>query len=193
MIRNSNSASKMTAGKTYKTEGIILKRINLGEADRILTIYSKHYGKIKALAKGVRKIASRKGGNVETFNQVSLFLAQGKNLDIITEAEVVNSFKTWRQDLRKVGIAFYFCELVDQLTAENQTNQAVFSLLVDYLKKISQKADLELIRGFEENLLQELGFGPPESLKKSSGSLIKYLETITERKINSLRILRNLV
>ena len=59
--------------RTYKTEGIILKRINFGEADRILTSYTKHFGKISLLAKGVRKITSRKGGNIELFNQTVLF------------------------------------------------------------------------------------------------------------------------
>lgn len=179
-------------GWTYKTEGIILKRTNFGEADRILTIYTKHYGKIKALAKGVRKIASRKGGNVETFNHVSLLLVQGKNFDIVTEAEVVESFKSWRRDLKKVGLAFYFSELVDKLTPEGQANRVVFELLREYLVKIGREGEFELIRSFEEKLLEELGFGVPEALKKSPGSLKSYIESIAEKKIHSPKILRQL-
>lgn len=177
----------------YKTEGIILKRTDFGEADRILTIYTKHYGKIKALAKGVRKIASRKGGNVELFNHVSLFLAQGKNLDIVSEAEVINPFKSWRKDLKKIGLAFYFCELVDKLTPEAQANQVVFELLREYLEKISHENESGLARSFEEKLLEELGFGVPEALKKSPGSLKSYIESIIEKKINSPKILRDLI
>ncbi|MBU3957142.1 DNA repair protein RecO, partial [Patescibacteria group bacterium] len=169
--------------RTYKTEGIILKRINYGEADRILTIYTKHYGKIRALAKGVRRITSRRGGNVELFNQAVLFLNKGKNLDLLTEAQVVNSFKSWRRDLKKVTVAYYFCELVDKLTPEEQPNQAVFQLLSRYLGKIGTAILPELTRSFEEALLRELGFGVPEELRRSSNSLRDYIESITEKKL----------
>lgn len=87
--------------RTYKTEGIILKRINLGEADKIITLYSRHYGKIRCIAKGIRNITSRKGGNLELFNRVAIFLAKGKNLDIITEVQLLDSFSGFRQDLKK--------------------------------------------------------------------------------------------
>ncbi|MCJ7793073.1 MAG: DNA repair protein RecO, partial [Candidatus Marinimicrobia bacterium] len=92
--------------RTRKTEGIILKRSNYGEADRILTIYTKHYGKIKAMAKGVRRITSRKGGNVELFNQATLFLYKGRNLDLLTEVQVTKTFKEWRRNLKKVATAY---------------------------------------------------------------------------------------
>jgi len=179
-------------GRTCKTEGIILKRTNYGEADRILTIYTKHYGKIKALAKGVRRITSRRGGNVELFNQAVLFLNKGKNLDILTEAEVVNSFKSWRRDLKKVTVAYYFSELVDKLTPEEQPNKAVFQLLSNYLGKLGTASLPELTRSFEETLLRELGFGVPEKLKKSSKSLKDYIESIIEKKLNSQEIAKEL-
>lgn len=179
-------------GRTYKTEGIILKRINYGEADRILTIYTKHYGKIRALAKGVRRITSRRGGNIELFNQAALFLYKGRNLDILTEAQVINTFKSWRKDLKKVVIAYYFCELVDKLTPDEQANQTVFQLLSSYLGKIGTASLPELTRSFEETLLIELGFGVPSELKRSSRSLKDYIESITEKKLNSQEIAKEL-
>lgn len=175
-------------GRTYKTEGIILKRINYGEADRILTIYTKHYGKIKALAKGVRRITSRRGGNVELFNQTVLFLHKGRNLDILQEAQVISSFKDWRKNLKKVSTAYYFSELVDKLTPEAQANQQVFTLLERFLTKIGTASLPELTRSFEEALLRELGFGVPKELKKNSQSLKDYIESITEKKLNSQEI-----
>ncbi len=175
-------------GRTYKTEGIILKRINYSEADRILTIYTKHYGKIRALAKGVRRITSRRGGNVELFNQAVLFLNKGRNLDILSEAQVVHSFKSWRRDLKKVALAYYFCELVDKLTPDGQANQRVFQLLSHFLEKIGTASLPELTRSFEEALLEELGFGVPKELKRSSESLKDYIESITEKKLNSQEI-----
>jgi DNA repair protein RecO (recombination protein O) len=178
--------------RTYKTEAIILKRLNLGEADRILTAYTKHYGKIKALAKGVRKIASRKGGNVESFNHVTLFLAKGKNLDIVTEATAMATFSHLRKDLLKVGLAFYFCELVDKLTPEGQANRRVFELLKDTLGKIGKIKPLNLVRGFEEALLDELGFGVPASVRALPKSLVSYIESITEREIKTPSVIKKL-
>ena len=134
---------------SYKTEGIVLKRINFGEADRLLTLYSKHYGKIRALAKGVRRVTSRKGGNLEIFNHVSLFLIHGRNLDLLSEAQVINTYKSWRKELKKIGLAYYLCELVDKLTPEGQENQVVFELLRDSLSLIDKEKPLELIRSFE--------------------------------------------
>lgn len=179
-------------GRTYKTEGIILKRINYGEADRILTIYTKHYGKIKALAKGVRRITSRRGGNVELFNQAAIFLNKGRNLDILTEAQVTNAFKSWRRNLKKVATAYYFAELVDKLTPEEQPNQTVFQLLSRFLEKIGTASLPELTRSFEEVLLKELGFGVPEELRKQPGSLRNYIESIIEKKLNSQDIAKEI-
>ena len=179
-------------GRTYKTEGIILKRTNYGEADKILTIYTKHYGKIRALAKGVRRVTSRRGGNVELFNQAILFLNKGRNFDLLTEAQVTKSFKTWRKDLKKVVLAYYFVELVDKLTPDEQASQAVFQLLSYYLDKLGTANLPELTRSFEEALLRELGFGVSQELKQEPGSLKDYIETITEKKLNSQEIAREI-
>lgn len=184
-------------GRTYKTEGIILKRRNFGETDKILTIYSKHYGKIRTIAKGIRKVTSRKAGSLELFNHCILFLAKGKNLDIISEVETINSFRSWRKNLTKVGVAYYFCELVDKLTPDNQANKAVFELLRDYLGRIDAadppggRVNLsELVRSFEEHLLDELGFGVPSDLRKRPGSLKAYIESIAEKEIHSPKIIK---
>jgi len=177
---------------SFKTEGIILKRMNYGEADRILTIYTLHHGKIRAMAKGVRKLQSRKAGSLELFNHSVLFLIKGKNLDLITEAQVINLFKSWRKNLIKVGIAYYLCELVDKLTPDNQPHEAVFELLKETFKKIGLKENKILVREFEEELLNELGFGVPEVLRQTQGSLKAYVESIIEKKLNSPKILKQL-
>ncbi len=178
--------------RTFKTEGIILKRTNYGEADRILTLYTKNYGKIKAIAKGIRKINSRKAGSLELFNHAVVFLTKGKNFDLITEAQAINLFKSWRKNLIKVGVAYYFCELVDKLTPEGQENQRVFEILRDFLGKINENSLSFLVRSFEEKLLNELGFGIPKVWQEVEGSLKNYIETIVEKKINSPKILKKL-
>jgi len=176
---------------SYKTESVILKRLNYGEADRILTIYTKYRGKIRAIAKGVRKITSRKGGNLELFNHCVLFLAEGRNLDIVTEAQVVNSFSRLSDDLEKTAAGFYLVELVDQLTPDGQVNRQVFDLLVQALSDLGTtncnlpagKAGLRTITSdFEINLLRLLGFWSDKvDIKNVKG----YIEEIIERKLKS--------
>jgi DNA repair protein RecO (recombination protein O) len=171
---------------TYKTEGVSLKRLNYGEADRILTIYARQRGKIRAIAKGVRKITSRKGGNLELFNHCVLFLAEGRNLDIVTEVQVINSFSRLGDDLEKTAAAFYLVELVDQLTPDGQINRQVFDLLIDGLTRIEADANADergkSVKRFEVDLLKLLGFWS-ETLDRKN--IKGYIEEIIERKLKS--------
>jgi DNA repair protein RecO (recombination protein O) len=182
----------MREARTYKTEGIILKRNNYGEADKLLTIFTKQYGKIRVIAKGVRKLSSRKAGSLELFNHSIVFLVKGKGLDLVTEAQNIDLFKKWRKDLEKVSTAYYFCELVDKLTPDNQSHPAVFELLRQNFLKLEVLPGSRLIREFEEKILHELGFGVPEIFQKTQGSLKSYIESIIEKHLNSPRVLKSL-
>jgi DNA repair protein RecO (recombination protein O) len=177
--------------KTYKVEGIILKRSNLGEADKLLSVFTKEEGKIKVLAKSIRKITSRKAGSLELFNQVKLLLVKGKNLDIITEVTVVNDFSIWRTDLKKVGVAYYLTELVDKLTPEKQEQFMVFNILQTSFNNLSSGNATKIILEFEKKLLNELGFGLPQKFDPQK-SLKNYIEEITEKRINSPKIIREI-
>jgi len=169
--------------RTYQTEGIIIKRFNFGEADKILTIFSKHYGKIRALAKGVRKLTSRKAASLELFNLAVIFLVKGKNLDIITEAKIIDSFSSWRKDLKKIAFAYQFCELVDRLTADNQSNRRIFTLLKQSLFALTKKEiDREkLSLNFKKQLLRTTGFGLPDKI--TNRVLDNHIEKIIEKKV----------
>lgn len=180
----------MDPQRSYKVEGIILKRANRGEADKILTVFTRSFGKRRVLAKSVRKINSRKGGNVELFNQVSLFIVKGKVLDIVIEATVINSFSSWRNDLKKIGVAYYLCELIDKMLMEEQENYQMYDLLLESLMSLNKAKLSELILSFEKKLLIDLGFGIPKGLETSCKSLLGYIEEITEKKINSPKIIR---
>lgn len=177
--------------KTYKVEGIILKRTNLGEADKIITVFTKEEGKLKILAKSIRKITSRKAGSLELFNHVKLLLVKGKNLDIITEVVVVSDFSIWRTNLKKVGVAFYIAELVDKLTPEKQEQIRVFNLLHQCFSSLNTENIVNLILNFEKELLNELGFGLPQNFDCQK-SLKTYIEEITEKRINSPKIIREI-
>lgn len=186
--------------RSFKTEGIILKRNNFGESDKVLTIFTKHSGKISVIAKGIRRTTSRKGGNLELFNQVRIFVAKGKNLDIVTEAEVIKTFKEWRGDLKKVAVAYHLCELVDKLSAEGVENDEVYEMLENYLSNIAtitnlprqgeSKAGYELlITNFEVSLLQALGFWP-RGRAIGNLDLDGYIEDLINRKLYAKKFFR---
>lgn len=179
--------------KTYKSEGIVLKRSNFGEADKIITVYSKHYGKVSLLAKGVRRMTSRKRGSLEVFNQVVFFAAKGKGIDIVTETEALNSFSSWRKDLKKIAVAYELCEMVDRLTAEGSEQEEVYELLVNYLKNLSLLAEVNLnsfISSFGGNLLKLLGFWPKDKTIPINFSVISYIEEIIEKELKSKKFLK---
>lgn len=142
----------------FKVEGIILKRRNFGEADRILTVFTHQRGKISVLAKGVRRITSRRAGNVELLNRVIMFLHQTKGMPILTEAKAINTFPKLKEDLTLSAYAFHIIELVDKLTAENQENRILYEHLVEVLRRLERNPRQILIRAFEAKILSNLGF-----------------------------------
>jgi len=151
----------MTALRTYQTEAIIIKRIKLGEADRILTIYTPEFGKLKAVAKGTRRPKSKLGGHVELLTHSRLMLARGRNLDIITQAQTIDNFLPIKDDLDRLSRGLYLAELIDSFTGEHIEDRQLFYLLLETLKQLSQTTDCEpVLRYFELNLLDDLGYRP---------------------------------
>src|SRR5580700_1429490 len=97
----------MRPSRLYRTEALILRERRIGEADKILTLYSLDRGKFDAIAKGVRRPTSRKSGHLEVLTRVSLLLASGRSLDVITQSETVESFAVLRDDLERLSRAIY--------------------------------------------------------------------------------------
>jgi DNA repair protein RecO (recombination protein O) len=151
----------MKFSRTYKTDAVIIKRIKLGEADRIVTLYTPEYGKIKAITKGTRRPKSKLGGHVELLTYSSLFLAKGRNLDIVTQAQTIESFLTLKNDLRAMAFGLYVTELLDSFTIENDVNREIFELLVSTLQRITEGKNKETaLRYFELHLLDQIGYRP---------------------------------
>jgi DNA repair protein RecO (recombination protein O) len=145
---------------TYKTLGIIIKRTNLGEADRIITLFSENSGKLKAIAKGIRKIKSRLSGNVELFCLTNFTIAEGRNLDIITGAQIEKCYFNIRNDLKLTQRAYYFAELIDKLTEINDPHPEIFSILDKVLENLNNIDSDLLIPYFEWNIVTEIGYFP---------------------------------
>src|SRR3954452_23906139 len=102
----------------YKTEAVIIRRSNLGEADKILTIFTPNFGKLRVVARGVRKVTSRLAGHVELFTRSQMLLATGRNLDIITQSQTIDAYRPLHDDLSLIARTSYAAELLDKLTPD---------------------------------------------------------------------------
>lgn len=151
----------MTTERLYRTDAIVLRRADFGEADRLLTVFTPDKGKVRLLAKGVRKTTSRKAGHIELFMLTDVLVAHGRTWDIISQAEIVEPFRGLREDLDKTSHAYYLAELVDRFTEEHDPNQPLFELLALTLARLSHADSTFLaLRYFEVHLLSLTGFQP---------------------------------
>lgn len=147
--------------KLYRTEGIVLRRSEIGEADYILTLYTPQRGKIRVVAKGVRKPTSHMSGHVELFSRSRMMVATARSLDIVTQCEVIDPHRAIGEDLDRIAHAFYLVELVDRLTPDGQENYAVYKLLAESLAALDIVESPELLQHwYELQLLDLLGYRP---------------------------------
>ncbi len=164
----------MSKPRTYQTEAVIIKKIKLGEADRILTLYTPHLGKIRAVARGVRRPRSKLAGHLELLTHSLVSLARGRNLDTITGSQTINSFLPLKSDLWLTSCALYTTELVEQFTADHVENYPLFQLLLEAMHSLCQSGDTELaLRYFELHLLNEVGYRPQLQQCVSCHSVLK--------------------
>ncbi|MFN2145463.1 MAG: DNA repair protein RecO [Anaerolineales bacterium] len=148
--------------RSFRVDSIILKHQDYGEADRLVTIFTRQKGKLKTIAKGVRKVRSQKGGHLEPFTHASLLLATGRTWYIVSQAEAKDIYPHLTKDLEVLGYASYLVELVDRFTFEEEENPPIFNLLRNSLSRLDAgeyPAPL-VVRYFEIRLLDLLGFRP---------------------------------
>jgi len=164
----------MSKPRNYQTEAIIIKKVKLGEADRILTLYTPHLGKIQAVARGVRRPRSKLAGHLELLTHSQVSFARGRNLDTITGSQTINSFLPLKSDLWLTSCGLYATELVNQFTAEHIENYPFFQLLLETMHRLCQGSDNELVlRYFELHLLNEVGYRPQLQQCVSCRSILK--------------------
>jgi DNA repair protein RecO (recombination protein O) len=151
----------MASPKNYKTEAIIIKKTKLGEADRILTLYTPHLGKIQAIAKGVRRPRSKMSGHLELLTYSLVPLVKGKNIDTIIGCQTLKSYLAIKSNLELLSYALYTVELVNKFTEHHIENYSLFKLLIETLNNIDKGCNNELmLRYFELNLLNFVGYRP---------------------------------
>jgi DNA repair protein RecO (recombination protein O) len=147
--------------RLYRVESVVLKRKDMGEADRLLTCFTRERGKLTLLAKGARKPASRKAGHVELFCHARFLVAKGRTWDIVTQAEATEVYLPLREDLLRTSYAYYVAELLDRLTEEQDEHAEMFDLLLATLSRLCETQELRLpTRFFELRLLGLAGYRP---------------------------------
>lgn len=150
--------------------GIVLRSYPFGEADRVVVLLSPHHGKLRTVAKGVRKTLSRFGGRLEPFTHVELVLYEGRNLDTITQVEVVAAFPRLRDDLDKLNAASLMVEAVDAVAQEKESSVALFGLLSDGLAALEAgPLHPDLVTGFLLHLAGVVGVAPALEICASCG------------------------
>ncbi|MBN2548765.1 MAG: DNA repair protein RecO [Anaerolineales bacterium] len=167
--------------RLFRLEAVVLRHTDWGEADRLIWLFTREMGKLRAVAKGVRKPRSRKAGHLEPFTRVNLLLARGRDLPLITQADTVDAYLPLRDSLLRTTYASYIVELLDRFTFEEASltsakeNRALYRLLTDTLERLSQaenpassspaqtvgRGSPELaVRYYEMRLLDFVGFRP---------------------------------
>jgi DNA repair protein RecO (recombination protein O) len=152
----------MTAVRSYRTRAIVLKSSIFAERDRLLTILTPDHGKLRVLAKGVRRLSSRLGGHVGIFCCSDLFLVRGRTFDLVTQGQSLEQFETLRTDLWRVSQAFYAAELVDRFTEEQHPVPGAYDCLLKHLRRQNSPAlDSGLLtHAFELEWLGLMGYRP---------------------------------
>jgi DNA repair protein RecO (recombination protein O) len=144
-----------------RVEAVVLRHADWGEADRMLTIFTRELGKLRVVAKGVRRMRSRKAGHLEPFTRTALMLARGREIWIVTQADTLDAYLPLHDDLERTAYAAYVAELLDRFTYEEGENSSLYRLFVEALERVSSLEDpIPAIRYYEVRLLDLLGFRP---------------------------------
>lgn len=173
----------------YKTEGIIIGRRNLSDFDRLLTVYTKDFGKILIKAKSVRKNQSKLRGHLELFLRGRLMVAPGRGFDIVTGAETIESYPFLHSDLSSLATACYLSELADKLVSGPEKDERIWKLLLSSLRQLNQKnRDLaSIVKNFEDELLNFLGYGEEQT------DAVDFIQSLLNEEINSHTFLQKTI
>jgi DNA repair protein RecO (recombination protein O) len=151
----------MPVPRRYTTDAIVLSRFDLGEADRVLTLITPGMGKIKAIAKGVRRTTSRIGGSLEPFAELNVAMARGRTFDVVTQVSVGHAWLNLRDSLESAATAWYLAELADRSLEERHAAEPLYALLRRAYELLDAGMDPgRVARWYEMHLLDELGVRP---------------------------------
>lgn len=161
--------------RTYRAEAIVLKTLDLGEADRVLTLLTRQFGKVRVVAKGIRRPASRLAGYAEPLSHATYQLARGRELDVLTGAETRSAYRALREDLDRIAAGWYVAEVADRFTVDRSPAAPVFDLVETALRHLEAgHAPALVCRWCDLHLLDRTGFRPELArCARCSGALLE--------------------
>lgn len=170
--------------QSWTTEAIVLKRVSVGEADRVVTLLTPDEGKLVCIAKGVRKMNSSQGAYLEPGNRVTIQLRQTKSLPIISQAQLINQFTQSRLQLKRVKQVFEVLELADVLFVENVEDQDGFAMICRILDEVNEeKSDFRSVQRQLNELFTHMGY---QDLRDTAyTSILEYASAVAERPVRS--------
>lgn len=173
----------------YQTQGLILKKTDFGEASQLFRIYTKDLGKIEVLARGTKKIKSKLNSHLQFFSLINLSIAKGKNFDQLTGAVLIKNFSQLKNDFKKIILASFGLELVEQLTKTYHPDAKIFNLLLNYLETIDKKVIVKkdgwsnIQNQFIIKLMTLLGYKPKPEIIIDSNKLNNFLKSHLDQEI----------
>jgi DNA repair protein RecO (recombination protein O) len=179
--------------RSYSFEGIILKRSNVGEADKLVTFLTRDHGKVTCKAKGIRKLISKRAAGLELFNHVSAHAINGKgDLDTLTEVRLISSFFTWKKHIGRVNLAYQLCETIDRLLPDREPQPELFDLLKKDLQQISLLDENweSQLKSWLVEFLSTLGYWPKNT--DFHQDVYQFIGDIASRPLFSPSLLRKL-
>jgi DNA repair protein RecO (recombination protein O) len=144
----------------YRDEGIVLRTYKLGESDRIVVLLTAGRGKVRAVAKGVRRTASRLGGRLEPAGHVALLVHEGRELDVVTQAEAIDAFGELRGDFGRLRDTLALLEAVDHVAREGEADPRLYAMLLGALRTLATRPAPLVVAGFYWKLLALEGVAP---------------------------------
>ena len=159
---NNNSSSNLTRSSHYRVKGLVLKHRDMGESDRLVTVFTREHGKLTLSVRGARKTKTKLGGHLEPLVYGDYLIIRGRNLDSVIQGQIITPFKIIKNNLRKMAECIYLVDLVDHFLQDADPQPRILDLTLDALKQqdnLNSTGDL-IIRSFEIKLLQETGFSP---------------------------------
>ena len=150
----------MSKGTLHRDDAVVLRTYKLGEADRIVVLLTRGRGKVRAVAKGVRKTKSKFGSRLEPTNHIALQLYEGRELDIVTQVESIDHFRAIRADLDRIARASTMLETADQLAQEGEVNPRLYQMLVGALRTLEGSESGLVVPAFLLKVMALEGYRP---------------------------------
>jgi DNA repair protein RecO (recombination protein O) len=144
----------------YRDSGVVLRTYKLRESDRIVVLMTEQHGKVRAVARGVRKGSSKFGGRLEPLSHIALLLNEGRELDSVSQVESIDHFRTLREDLDRMSSGISMLEAVDQIAQEREPNPKLYQMLVGALRTLAARPAPLLVPAFYWKVLAAAGVHP---------------------------------